>query len=345
MKFKSISAINNLWPSMGAALVLLACALFSPRPSLPVEGDLDRTIDKLDIGSSQETPQGELEIGIEYIGSFYLEVFGYSPEALNIKHLVLLVPEEVPLPVNSGQIFQSLLFTSPGADLEMRADRQEHAWSLDYLYEAPQGQLSVQVEPGTYSLAVAFIAAPINRDDAGIPDSTLLYPGVTGGGASTDFQEIVIERGVKRFEFTLMDSNGWACPWLYVYNGRDFERRMEILRNLRGEQNQGSETSPLGPAGVFDGEIILLLAEEKAEITFLDNLYLLVDGQKIGPEEAASLAKTDGDYVILAEGEELILHFPLPEHLAAREMVEVTVVATGYYLPLENHDPGIPFQN
>lgn len=124
---------DSFWLGVSAEPVLLACALFDPRPARAVAGHLERSTPKPGTASLQAA----LEIDIDYTGSFYRQVFGYSPGAFNIKHLVLLVPADAERTAPADQIFQSLLFPSEGKDLEMRQDRQAYTWDLDYLNEAP----------------------------------------------------------------------------------------------------------------------------------------------------------------------------------------------------------------
>jgi len=65
----------------------------------------------------------------------------------------------------------------------------------------------IALAPGTYRLAVAVHSRRASPADSDV----LLYPGVTGGGASTEFQEIVIEAGkTLTISIELTDENGWG---------------------------------------------------------------------------------------------------------------------------------------
>ena len=207
------------------------------------------------------------------------------------------------------------------------------------MVEAPGGHFRGQFEPGTYYVAAAFIAAPISREDAGHPDDAILYAGITGGGASTDYRRIEIEPGENTIKLNLTDRDGWACPWLYVYNGRSFERRTEILRNIRGKQNERTEVSPIGPVEIVDGTVILMVAEEKEEISFIDDLYVIVDGIEVRAEAnscaAAKVAENDQDYLVITRGESFEFRFILPGPFAGRQRATVSVVASGFYVPLD----------
>jgi hypothetical protein len=297
----------------------------------PDLGALDALVDSLRIVSV-----GLLKADIDYTGNWYRETFSYTREAENIRHFVLVMPASEVDRASADAVFSSIHYFADPDGLSMREGREEFAWALEYVYEASEGRFRGEFEPGTYHVAAAFVAAPISKEEAGVPDDTILYAGMTGGGASTDYQEIVIEPGENVVWFNLTDWDGWACPWLYVYDGRFFERRTEILRNVRGKQNERTETIPIGPVEVVDGSIILKVAEEKEEISFIDALYIVVDGIKVHAEAAPyAVAEKDRDYLIIHGGESCEFRFKLPDSLAGRKRVPVTVVVSGFYAPLE----------
>jgi hypothetical protein len=278
-----------------------------------------------------------LEVDIDYSGDWYRETFGYTRRAKNIKHFVLVIPESEATRATAAEIFTGIRFPTSPDVLLMREDRKEFSWALEYLYEAPEGHFRGQFEPGTYYVAAAFIAVPISKEEAGHSDDVILYPGVTGGGASTDYQQIVIKPRENTIEFNLTDGNGWACPWLYVYNGRDFERRTEILRNICGKQNEQTEVSRIGPVEIIDGSVIFAVAEEKEETSFIDEFYIIADGMKVRaeaePHVAAQVAEKDQDYLIITGGESYEFSFKLPGSFAGREQTTVLVVVSGFYAP------------
>jgi hypothetical protein len=137
----------------------------------------------------------------------------------------------------------------------------------------------------------------------------------------------------------LTDRDGWACPWLYVHNGRSFERRTEILRNVRRKRNEQTEVSPIGPVEVIDGAVILMVAEEKEEISFIDELYIIVDGIGVRAEAnswaAAKVAEKDQDYLVITGGESFEFRFKLSGSLADEPRTTASVVISGFYVPLD----------
>jgi hypothetical protein len=312
---------------------------------VPDLGLLDALVGSLLIAPSTEwgfattDGTGFLEADIDYSGTWYRETFSYTRQAENIRHFVLVMPEDQVDRVTADKVFSSISFpTDPGA-LSMREGREDFAWTLDYLHEAPNGRFRGEFEPGTYYVAAAFIAAPISREEAGHPDDAILYAGITGGGASTDYRRIEIEPGENTITLYLTDRDGWACPWLYVYNGRSFERRTEILRNIRGKQNEQTEVSPIGPVEIVDGAITLMVAEEKEEVSFLDALYIIVDGIEVHAETnsrgVARVAENDRDYLVISGGESFEFRFTLPGSSAGRQQTTISVVVSGFYVPLD----------
>lgn len=113
-----------------------------------------------------------------------------------------------------------------------------------------------------------------------------------------------------------------ACPFVYVLEGHEFEKRGEILRYLHRKDLEQTQTLPLGPV---DGTVVVELREEKDEVTFLDDIWLDVDGTRIDPLDVAFAA--DGHYHVLRKGDVLRLTFEAPAGTAR-------LVATGYYEPL-----------
>lgn len=286
----------------------------------------------LDWLAGNHESRAQLDVEIHYKGGFYTEVFGYAPDAPNIRHLVLVLPEMLaPQTRGSAWIFSSLVPDAEGA-ITIRDDRQEYAWTLDYLYEAPGGVFSGTFKPGRYAVAAAFLAGPVSREDSGVGEDVLLWAGMTGGGASTEYQIVELEAGnTTALLLRMTDANGWACPWLYVFDGDSYQRYSEILRNQRGATNNRGETTPLTAVSIVDGAIHLRVVEEKAEITYLDALYLLVNGQPVYTTDSR-LSAADGEMIVLRQGDSLDLSFRVGDLLAD---ALVSVVAAGYYAVLD----------
>ena len=189
-----------------AVLAGISCRLFSPSggPDRPTPGQVP-------VEPATATPlptTGTLVVEIVYTGQWYRETFGYEPDAPNIRHIVLAMPVDSQIVLASpGWVFSNLEFTSSPEPLAIREDAPAYNVFLEYLYDAPGGTATIDLVPGEYNVAAAFIAAALPPPD----DDAILYPGVTGGGASNDFQvvEIVAGRTIQ-LSIELTDENGWG---------------------------------------------------------------------------------------------------------------------------------------
>jgi hypothetical protein len=121
-----------------------------------------------------------------------------------------------------------------------------------------------------------------------------------------------------------------ACPLVYVVSDGGLELRGEILRDLRGQSAYAAQTLAVGSDD--DGELVVRLAEEKPEVTYLDEIYLEVDGIRIPPRTCTvpsprpDYCLADGVPFVMREGESLELTFDAsgPDAL---------LHAAGYYVP------------
>ena len=147
-------------------------------------------------GPSSSTT-GTLEVTINYTGTWYRDTFDYAPDAENIRHVVLIVPQDHADQVNPSAAFLNLDVLPDS--VAIRADRPEFAWLQAYIYQAPNAHLSQALAPGTYAVAVAFLAAPLNRQEAGEDEDTVLWPGVTIRAGETTSLTI-----------TMTDDDGWG---------------------------------------------------------------------------------------------------------------------------------------
>jgi hypothetical protein len=158
------------------------------------------------------TPNGTLVIEIVYIGQWYRETFNYQADAPYIRHMALVMPVDDEIILESpGWVFSSLTFTPSPEPFALREERIEYEPFLEYLFDAPGGIVSIDLVPGRYNVAVAFLAAALPPPD----NNAILYPGVTGGGASNEFQMIEVRAGeTVHLTVELTDENGWG--WLDV---------------------------------------------------------------------------------------------------------------------------------
>ncbi len=280
--------------------------------------------------SSDQGATGRLTVDVEYTGQWYRDTFHYRKDAPNIRHFAVVMPEAQyrENPHEPGWICSSVGFPKGDEPLRARDDIRGTAWDLSVLHPIPY---QVDLKPGRYYVGGCFIAAPLSRQEAGVGEDAILYAGITGGGASSEYQVVTIQPGAQRdIIIFLTDKDGWACPWVYVSNGRTFERRGEILRNLKSKTLEATQRQALGPVTVQNGVIRLQIREEKPETTYLDALYLEVGGTPIRPD-ASLLAGVDQRYLVLRQGDSYELTFDVAALAGDAASVEATLVAAGYY--------------
>ncbi len=155
--------------------------------------------------------------------------------------------------------------------------------------------------------------APIHEVTLGLdPGGTLIQTARTPSGQTQDCSQLS------------------ACPWIYV-DGADGPVRVgEILRDLRGRAAYALQdlALPAADAGAFRVRV----AEEEDEVTFLDEIYLEVDGLRLAPTTCATMAPpaycaADHRPFRMVKGDVLDLTFELPRATTP------TVFARGYYIP------------
>jgi hypothetical protein len=80
-----------------------------------------------------------------------------------------------------------------------------------------------------------------------------------------------------------------------------------------------------------------MVAEEKEEVTFIDELYIIVDGVQVRAEASSCSAarEKDQDYAVINGGESCTFRFRLPDSFAGRRRGDVSVVVSGFYVPLK----------
>jgi hypothetical protein len=153
-------------------------------------------------------------------------------------------------------------------------------------------------------------------------------------------QEVVLRldrAGTKMVEWKRIDTGEKqdcdqlsACPFVYAVSDSGAATRVgEILRDLRGERAYSLQSLPL-PAGTTR----VRLAEEKPEVTYLDEVVLEVEGVELRPlacrgAPVPAYCAADRVPFVMRQGDTLDLEFDAP---AGREH---TLFARGYYVPSE----------
>ena len=118
-----------------------------------------------------------------------------------------------------------------------------------------------------------------------------------------------------------------ACPFAYLVTPRGPVLQGELMRNLSGVERE--HTQALAVSAACGGRITFRVAEEKPEVTYLDELVLVVDDEVIEPVSCGALCANDGRAHVLRPGEHLDVAFDTPatcKHIA--------LVANGHYEPI-----------
>ncbi len=132
-----------------------------------------------------------------------------------------------------------------------------------------------------------------------------------------------------------------ACPWVYVEapasRGVVWEKRVEIIQNLHDKRFERTQKVRLGTVtAVSDHEIALQIREELDEVSYIDAIWIELDGdsRRILPSsslgEVGSLRKIDGDYLVLHKGDVVEIAFRDARFVAGGDYSFV-ISATGYY--------------
>ncbi len=125
---------------------------------------------------------------------------------------------------------------------------------------------------------------------------------------------------------------GLACPYVFTYDEANQRWALDttIIYGLVGPENEATQPRPLQH---FDGR--LLIREVEPEISYLDQVYVLAidgDGRKhILQHQLPALQSSDGNYLILHQGDSQWINFPGFANL--ENIQQYWVVARGYYEP------------
>lgn len=163
------------------------------------------------------------------------------------------------------------------------------------------------------------------------------------GGCET-FEVVLGEKGDIMAVYLTVAA---ACPLVYAgVADQPLTLRGEILRYLREpalERTQRLALSPAPSSVNCSGPIKVRLSEEKPEVTFLDAIYLEVDGirhdaracsDRADGADQVAYCQDDGVYTRLSRGATLDLIFDLKGVVDTASCQRVDLVADGFYMPL-----------
>ncbi len=166
---------------------------------------------------------------------------------------------------------------------------------------------------------------------------------IFGGAARSDIYVINADgsgllnltNSPKEDDFMSYPARCAQCPYVYTYDASrgSWVFDTTILYKLVGKENEVLQARALKN---FDGR--LLIHEVEPETSYIDQLYVLVtdiNGRVYElPARLDRLRDADGRYVVLQTGDELLVTFDGYNQIHAPQ--QVSVVAKGYYVPLQN---------
>ncbi|MDX2093754.1 MAG: YARHG domain-containing protein [Kofleriaceae bacterium] len=217
---------------------------------------------------------------------------------------------------------------TPRAELEewLRSWKDELAPPRKLQYHA--GAIGDKLEAATQGKNVRIMTV-YSYDPTPLPPGTDCSDEQCEGGAS-GLQLAIDDKGKVVGLARGMSS---ACPFAYLLTAQGPVLQGEIIRNLVSRDSE--RTQPLAvQLPRCSGQVTFRITEEKREVTRLDALALVVDGETILPDACGALCGNDGVARVLTQGDAFDVTFTLP---AGARCERVTLLANGYYdrLPAE----------
>ncbi|WP_437634856.1 hypothetical protein [Sorangium sp. So ce854] len=138
----------------------------------------------------------------------------------------------------------------------------------------------------------------------------------------------MVESGRKPTRHVQVCDELAACPYVDVLDAGKPRRIGEILRDVRGARAATVQSLDVGDHGA--GPITIRISEEKAEVTFLDEVFVEAGGARIHPRgcditPSPAYCAPDGHPHVLRQGDSLDLVFDAGGH--------AVLFARGYYVP------------
>jgi hypothetical protein len=127
---------------------------------------------------------------------------------------------------------------------------------------------------------------------------------------------------------------GLACPWIYTWNDSEYKKQVEIIQNLSCKSLEATQIISLNDVHIENNLIKVKICEEKEEVSYIDEIVLIVNGETFYPvqdsQEASDISSIDGKYLILKENDSAVFTYRLPFDLSGA--IDCEIKATGYYL-------------
>ncbi len=133
-----------------------------------------------------------------------------------------------------------------------------------------------------------------------------------------------------------------ACPFVYFVDGQNKIFKGEILRYLNKEYTETWQQLDMKLDNKIYSNLKIFISEEKDETTYLNSVYLNINGKIHTPKLINSknriIISNDDKYIKLSKGEIIELQFEFKPELIKSCILH----AKGYYLPNEKY---ISFKN
>jgi hypothetical protein len=146
-------------------------------------------------------------------------------------------------------------------------------------------------------------------------------------GGKLTFQKFSATNTTQKFY------SGCECPFVSAEVDNSFVDISEILRNIRYKSLEKEDVIVVPNIFIHNNSLKIKIDERKDEITFIDYLYLEIEGEFIYPEHSnLKLLNNDNDYVVLNKGEFIVLNFKIPQNLIDSK---IFLKAKGYFEIIE----------
>lgn len=157
-----------------------------------------------------------------------------------------------------------------------------------------------------------------------------------------EYNSIVIKNinidGYNHYNFFFNESdfkewNCLSCPWLYVYDGTNYIKLTEVIKDVIGEKNCKTDEVEIPVEYIKGNELKFLLKEEKEEISYIDGISLLINGVEVFPKLSTTekVVFGDGKFLTLKQGESIEVNFDIDSNIAIEGKVYFKI--RGYYEP------------
>jgi hypothetical protein len=135
-------------------------------------------------------------------------------------------------------------------------------------------------------------------------------------------------------DFCQIFSENLACPYVSVLEESGYTDISEILRNYRYKGMDKYDSIDIPNNFIKNNHLNIRIQERKPEITYIDEMYIVVNGTRINPRICSDkIRMNDNDYLTLEKDDSIVLDFELP---AVSEIKSVKIYAKGYYVPSNN---------